>query len=300
MLQLPLGLKGALHAAIAAAIVALSIGLALPAAARAPLLDESRGVLTVAPMLEKVTPAVVNIAVIARSAEEENPLLRDPFFRRFFGLPERGPAPQERRALAAGSGVIIDAAKGLIVTNHHVIKSAERVTITLKDGRQLKADVVGSDAATEVALLRIEPKGLTSITLADSDALKVGDIVLAIGNPFGVGQTVTSGIVSALGRTGLAADATRTSFRPTPPSTQATRAALWSTPKASSSASIRPSSPPLAGMWVSRPLEHRQGRDRATGALQAGLARQDRRHRAVADAGNGDRRRACGGCRRHR
>jgi Do/DeqQ family serine protease len=137
---------------------------------------------------------------------EENPLLKDPFFRKYFGLPEKAPAPQQHRALAAGSGVSIDATKGLVVTNHHVIKSAEYIAVTLKDGRQLKADLVGSDAATEVGLLRIEPKGLTSIPFADSDTLKVGDVVLAIGNPFGVGQTVTSGIISALGRSGLSED----------------------------------------------------------------------------------------------
>jgi Do/DeqQ family serine protease len=177
----------------------------LPALARAPLFDESRGVLTIAPMLEQVTPAVVNIAVTARVTEQENPLFKDPFFRRFFGLPDDA-RPRERRSLAAGSGVIIDAGKGLIVTNHHVIKDAETIAVTLKDGRQIKADLVGSDAGTEIALLRIAASGLTSIPLGDSDGLRVGDVVLAIGNPFGVGQTVTSGIVSALGRSGLTAD----------------------------------------------------------------------------------------------
>jgi Do/DeqQ family serine protease len=177
----------------------------LPSEARAPLLDESRGVLTVAPMLEQVTPAVVNIAVITRTVEE-NPLLKDPFFRRYFGLPENAPRQQERRSLAAGSGVIIDAAKGLIVTNYHVIKDAEAVAVTLKDGRQVKAELVGSDPATEVAVVKIAATGLTSIPFTDSDTLKVGDVVLAIGNPFGVGQTVTSGIISALGRSGLTAD----------------------------------------------------------------------------------------------
>lgn len=174
--------------------------------ARAPLVDESRGILSVAPMLEKVTPAVVNIAVVTQVAVEQNPMLKDPFFRRFFGLPDQIPAPETRRALAAGSGVIVDAAKGLVITNHHVINAAEYIGVTLKDGRQLKAELVGSDAATEVALLRIQAQGLTSLTLADSDLLQVGDVVLAIGNPFGVGQTVTSGIVSALGRSGLTPD----------------------------------------------------------------------------------------------
>jgi serine protease DegQ len=186
--------------------LAFVLVLAAGVEARSPLLDDNRGVLTLAPMLEQVTPAVVNIAVVTRVAAEDNPLLKDPFFRKFFGLPEGSPAPQERRALAAGSGVIIDAVKGLIVTNHHVVKNAEIVAVTLKDGRQLKARLVGSDPATEVALIRIEADGLAAIPLADSDSLRVGDVVLAIGNPFGVGQTVTSGIISALGRSGLTAD----------------------------------------------------------------------------------------------
>jgi len=172
------------------------------AAARAPLLDESRGVLTLAPMLDKVTPAVVNISVTARVAAEDNPLMRDPFFRRFFESPDATP----RQVAAAGSGVIIDASKGLVVTNHHVVKSADRITVTIKDGRQLQAKLIGSDAATDIALLKVEAKNLTAVPLGDSDALMVGDVVLAIGNPFGLGQTVTSGIVSALGRSGLSAD----------------------------------------------------------------------------------------------
>src|SRR5215831_12600408 len=123
----------------------------LSASARAPLVDESRGVLTFAPTLEQVTPAVVNIAVVLHSAADDNPLLKDPFFRKFFGLPETGPLPRERRARVAGSGVIIDADKGLIVTNHHVVKDAHNITVTLKNGRQVKAELVGTDAATEVA-----------------------------------------------------------------------------------------------------------------------------------------------------
>jgi Do/DeqQ family serine protease len=157
-------------------------------------------------MLEEVTPAVVNIAVVMRSPADETPLLKEPFFRKFLGLPETGPLLQERRALAAGSGVIIDAVRGLIVTNHHVVKDADSITVTLKNGRQLQAQLMGTDAATEVALLRVPGGELVSIPFADSDALKVGDVVLAIGNPFGVGQTVTSGIISALGRSGFNAD----------------------------------------------------------------------------------------------
>jgi Do/DeqQ family serine protease len=189
----------------ASGFLALAVSAALPAVARAPLLDEDRGVLTIAPMLEKVTPAVVNIGVTKRMRLQDNPLFKDPFFRKYFGVPENAPMPG-RRALAAGSGVIIDAAKGLVVTNHHVVRDAEAITVTLKDGRLLKAQLVGSDPGTEVAVLRIGAGGLTSIPLGDSDNLRVGDVVLAIGNPFGVGQTVTSGIVSALGRSGLKAD----------------------------------------------------------------------------------------------
>lgn len=153
---------------------------------------------TLAPLLQAVTPAVVNVSVSSPSSEEDNPFLQDPFFRRFFGLQER---PEPR--MSAGSGVIVDAAKGYVITNHHVIKGAREVTVTLKDRRQLQARLVGSDAGTDIALLKIEAQNLTALRIGDSDVLNVGDYVLAIGNPFGLGQTVTSGIVSALGRTGL-------------------------------------------------------------------------------------------------
>jgi Do/DeqQ family serine protease len=176
-----------------------------PVLARGPILDESRGVLTLAPMLESTTPAVVNIAVLTRAVGDDNPLLRDPFFRRYFGLPEQG--IPERRSRSAGSGVIIDAIKGHIVTNHHVVKDAESIAVTLKDGRQVEGRVVGSDAGTDIALIKIQPQGLSALKLGNSDDLKVGDVVLAIGNPFGLGQTVTSGIVSALGRSGLSSEA---------------------------------------------------------------------------------------------
>ena len=153
---------------------------------------------TLAPLLEQVTPAVVNIAVLSRSPEQNNPMLQDPFFRRFFGLPE-----QSKPQISAGSGVIVDARNGFVLTNHHVIKDAEQIVVTLKDGRRLQGKLVGSDAATDVALLKVEGDNLKALPLGDSDALRVGDYVMAIGNPFGLGQTVTSGIVSALGRTGL-------------------------------------------------------------------------------------------------
>ncbi len=174
----------------------------LPAAHAAPPLVALRdGMPTLAPMLARVTPAVVNIAVMQRSPEAQNPLLRDPFFRRFFGLPD-----EARPQMSAGSGVILDAAQGYVITNHHVIKDASEVVVTLKDKQRLKAQVVGSDAGTDIALLKIDAKGLVEATPANSDALQVGDFVVAIGNPFGIGQTVTSGIVSALGRAGLSSE----------------------------------------------------------------------------------------------
>src|SRR5215218_7512083 len=157
------------------------------------------GLPTLAPLVNQVTPAVVNISVVTRASMEDNPLFRDPFFMRFFSLPER---PQ-RKEQAAGSGVIVDAARGYVLTNHHVIKDAEQVIVTLKDRRQFQAKVVGTDPGTDVAVLHIEARELTAIRFGDSDQLLVGDYVIAIGNPFGIGQTVTSGIVSALGRSGL-------------------------------------------------------------------------------------------------
>jgi len=156
------------------------------------------GVPTLAPILEKVTPAVVNIAVLQASPEEQNPMLRDPFFRRFFGMPG-----QSEPQIAAGSGVIVDAKNGYVLTNAHVVKDAREVLITLKDNRRLPAKLVGADPGTDIAVVRVEPRSLVDVRFGDSDALQVGDFVIAIGNPFGIGQTATSGIVSALGRSGL-------------------------------------------------------------------------------------------------
>jgi Do/DeqQ family serine protease len=183
----------------AGALVLLSI--ACVAQAAPPLVALRDGMPSLAPMLAQVTPAVVNIAVIQRRPEAQNPLLRDPFFRRFFGLPD-----QDRPQMSAGSGVIMDAAQGYVLTNHHVIKDASEVVVTLKDTRRFEARVVGSDAGTDIALLKIDAERLVAAHAADSDALQVGDFVVAIGNPFGIGQTVTSGIVSALGRAGLSSE----------------------------------------------------------------------------------------------
>ena len=172
------------------------------AQAALPALPMAKGgeVPTLAPLLSEVTPAVVNIAVLSKAPMEENPLANDPFFRRFFDLPERA---QARPQVSAGSGVIVDAAKGYVLTNHHVIKDAQQILVTLKDRRQFDAKLIGTDPGTDVALLKIEPDKLVALKFGNSDALNVGDFVLAIGNPFGLGQTVTSGIISALGRTGL-------------------------------------------------------------------------------------------------
>jgi serine protease DegQ len=153
-----------------------------------------------ADVLETVTPAVVNISVASRAPGAENPLYGDPFFRRYFNLPD---APPPRVQLSAGSGVIVDSAQGLVLTNHHVVANGERILVTLRDRREFEATLVGSDEATDIALLKIDPQNLTALRLADPSKLRVGDDVVAIGNPFGLGQTVTAGIVSALGRSGI-------------------------------------------------------------------------------------------------
>lgn len=155
---------------------------------------------TLAPMLEEVTPAVVNVATRGRKTQE-NPLLQDPLFRRFFELPEPPDTPQVQNV---GSGVVVDAEAGHVLTNVHVIADAEEILITLRDGSRLEAELVGADPESDVALLKVQdPEKLADLPIGDSDKLRVGDYVVAIGNPFGLGQTVTSGIVSALGRSGL-------------------------------------------------------------------------------------------------
>jgi len=155
---------------------------------------------SLAPMLEHVTPAVVNIATEGHVELRMNPLFNDPFFRRFFDFPDQ---PRQRKTQSLGSGVIVDAKRGLVMTNHHVIADADQITVNLRDGRNFKAELVGSDPDTDVAVVRIKGERLAALPLADSDGLKVGDFVVAIGNPFGLGQTVTSGIISALARSGL-------------------------------------------------------------------------------------------------
>src|SRR5215212_4152108 len=176
--------------------------LAEPAAAAALLPQAAGGAVpSLAPMLARITPGVVNIAVRGK-VREQNPLLQDPFFRRFFDLPQNQ-RPQERETQATGSGVIVDAANGYVLTNGHVVENATRIEVTTKDNRRYTAKLIGRDPDTDVAVLQIPSSGVVAVPMGDSDRLQVGDFVLAIGNPFGLGQTVTSGIVSALGRSGL-------------------------------------------------------------------------------------------------
>jgi len=185
-----------------AALLALSLVIAVPAPSPAalPAAVDGQSLPTLAPMLERATPAVVNIATESRVASRRNPLLDDPVFRHFFSIPDQ---PRERKAQSVGSGVVVDARRGYVITNHHVIDGADTIMVTLRDGRKLNAKVIGSDPESDVAVIQIPSNNLTALPLADSDSLRVGDFVVAVGNPFGLGQTVTSGIVSALGRTGL-------------------------------------------------------------------------------------------------
>ncbi|GAA5138289.1 Do family serine endopeptidase [Thalassotalea piscium] len=171
----------------------------LPAQANLPLQLNGQQMPSLAPMLENVTPAVVLISVKGTHVEKQN--IPDAF-KFFFGNPRQNQA-RERPFRGLGSGVIIDADKGYIVTNNHVIREADEIQVTLKDGRQLDAKKIGADESSDIALIQVETKNLVEINVSDSDKLRVGDFAVAIGSPFGLGQTVTSGIVSALGRSGL-------------------------------------------------------------------------------------------------
>ena len=178
--------------------------LPLPAAGQGRVAPQSAAQiqLSFAPVVRQAAPAVVNIYTRRTERLAQSPLFDDPFFRRFFGGDARPNAPRERVQRSLGSGVIVRP-EGVIVTNHHVVKDAEQITVVLTDRREFEARLVRSDERTDLAVLQIEARGerLPHLELRDSDDVEVGDLVLAIGNPFGVGQTVTSGIVSGLART---------------------------------------------------------------------------------------------------
>jgi len=178
-----------------------SLLLVFTAAASAALPDSVDGqpLPSLAPLVKKVAPAVVNIRV-SQTVHTRSPY-GDEMFRRFFGLPD---VPNGSREIAsAGSGVIVDAENGYILTNHHVVDGADKIQISLHDDTTLDAEIIGSDAPTDIALIKVDPENLTDLPIGDSDLVEVGDFVIAIGNPFGLGNTVTSGIVSALSRTGI-------------------------------------------------------------------------------------------------
>jgi Do/DeqQ family serine protease len=192
--------------ALAAALVPGSAAIAaLPAP---PAAAEAAPMPSLAPMVKRVSPAVVNIATrgtIKEKPGQRNPLLDDPFFRRFFDVPPDA-KPRERQFQSAGSGVIVDAKNGYIITNYHVVENASEITVTLLDNRSFSAKVVGSDEGADIAVLQAKQPNLVAMALGDSTHLEVGDYVVAIGNPFGLQHTVTAGIVSALGRSGINPD----------------------------------------------------------------------------------------------
>jgi len=175
--------------------------LAAPVPAQSPVEPDTRGIPTIAPVIERITGAVVSISA---ESEPEQAAELSPLFRDFFGLPEGFPEGLPRRPrISLGSGVIVDAGEGYVLTNHHVIAGATAIRVTLKDRRDLDAELIGSDPGTDIAVLRVAADDLSDLPLGTSDALRVGDYVAAVGNPFGIGQTVTLGIVSALGRAGI-------------------------------------------------------------------------------------------------
>jgi len=186
---------------LSAAILTASLTM-MPAISQAaiPMAVDGQSVPSLAPMLERTTPAVVAVAVTGTHVSKQK--IPDAF-RYFFGPNAPQERVQERPFRGLGSGVIIDANKGYIVTNNHVIDGADEILIGLHDGREIEAKLIGTDAESDIALLQIKAENLVAVKRADSDELRVGDFAVAIGNPFGLGQTVTSGIVSAMGRSGL-------------------------------------------------------------------------------------------------
>lgn len=172
-----------------------------PAFASLPLSDsQGKPLPSLAPMLKRVTPAVVNIATSGTVRIQQNPLFNDPFFQHFFDMPSQ---PRERKTQSLGSGVIVDAKNGYIITNNHVIDKADVIKVTLRNGETYEAKLIGTDPESDVAIIQIKAKNITAIPFANSEQLSVGDFAIAIGNPFGLGQTVTSGIISAMERSGL-------------------------------------------------------------------------------------------------
>ncbi len=179
--------------------IGLLITLAGSAVAALPLQVGDKPVTSLAPLVEATSPAVVNIRV--RQTVSTRQPYADDALRRYFNLPDNRGA--DRQIQSAGSGVIVNASEGYILTNHHVVENADEILITLLDGELLEAEIIGSDAETDIAVLQVDADGLTEMPIGDSTEVRVGDFVIAIGNPFGLGHTVTSGIVSALGRTGI-------------------------------------------------------------------------------------------------
>jgi len=194
---------------VCGALLLASAGIIPPATAPAavPAAVGGTRVPSLAPMIRKVSPAVVNIATRGVMPESggHDPLRADPFFNRFFhGLPGQG--PDEEPFAAAGSGVIVDAERGYILTNAHVVDHASGITVTLQDGRSLKAKLVGADPTSDIAVVKVAAHGLKQIRLGNSARLAVGDFVVAIGNPFGLPHSATSGIISGLKRSGFSPD----------------------------------------------------------------------------------------------
>ena len=182
------------------ALMAGLLTVTAPAESALPLSVDGQSLPSLSPMLKRVTPGIVNISTKTQIQQAEHPLMRDPVFRHFFGVPNM---PSQRESSSLGSGVIVDARRGYVLTNNHVVDKADEITVTLTDGRKLKAKLVGADRESDVAVVKVESNDLTQVPIANSDRVQVGDFVVAVGNPFGLGQTVTSGIVSALGRSGL-------------------------------------------------------------------------------------------------
>ncbi len=190
------------------AILLLSLLTAVQTWSALPAQIGDQALPSLAPLVRQASPAVVNIATQGTVDAPNNPLMQDPFFRRFFGFPDQQRRGQ-REVRSAGSGVIVDAENGYILTNHHVVENADQIEVMLDDDRSLEATIVGSDPGTDIAVLKVEDAAqlkLTEMAFGNSDRVQVGDFVLAIGNPFGLQHTVTSGIVSALGRRGISSD----------------------------------------------------------------------------------------------